>query len=556
MRYSDFMWQRFSQGLFGVLLGAFGLLAGCAGAGKVNEQMVWAEVALERGQPAVASRAYGRAASLSRDAAVWERAARVAFEQSQYRELAGIAKVWLNHDPKNETAQRFLAVALLELDDRVAAKASVRHLIQSAYPSPAEAFDSLARSLAELHNEAGVAFVMRSLAMDDAHEPAAQLAAASLSLQAGDVGAALVATERALGLRPVWPEARSLQARAQVALGHCAEGLSSAALLAAEGGDSDRLVYAWLLIRCDRPAEARPYLSDLTRSRSFRAQALEALGGLDLDAHRLDDALAHYNELMALGRNTEAATYGLALVAERRGDRERAVSLYRRVLTGSRAVTAQLRAYRLLLDQGMELQAAYALDMFVANSPDDRVEVTAGRADLLADRGQAAAALALLQRVMPQYPDRQELGFSKATVLEKDGQIPAAIAQLREMLAHRPTDATTQNALGFTLAEHGLKLDEAERLIRSALKARPDSAAMQDSLGWVLYRRGQLSEALRFVSAAYALDADPEIALHVGWVRWGLGDQAEARRIWRAALAQSPAEKRLQSVIAQHPESL
>jgi tetratricopeptide (TPR) repeat protein len=556
MRYSACMWQRFSNGLFLALVGVAGLLSGCAGAGRANDHMVWAEVALERGQAAVASRHYRAAATLSADAALAERAARVAFEQSQYRDLVAIATRWLSRDPKSESARRFLAVALLELDDRVAAKAQIRLLIQSAYPSPAEAFDGLARSLAELHNEAGVASVMRALAADYATVPAAQFAAASLSLQAGDLSEAQAAAQRALRLRPVWVEARSLLARAQVALGQCAEGLPSSALLAAEGGDRDRLVYAWLLVRCDHPAEARPYLSDLARSRSFRADALEALGGLDLDARRFDDAIARYNDLLALGRNSEAATYGLAVVADRRGDSDRAISLYRRVLTGSRAVPAQLRAYRLALEQGHAAIAARVLDIFVLNSPDDRVAVTAGRADILADRGQAALALALLSRVMPQYPDRAELGFARATVLEKDGQVSAAISQLRAMLAQRPSDAAAQNALGFTLADHHLHLDEAERLIRSALHERPDSGAMKDSLGWVLYQRGRFSEALRSLTEAYALDADPEIALHLGWVHWALGDQAEALRTWRDALHQSPNEKRLRAVVEQHSESL
>jgi predicted Zn-dependent protease len=257
--------------------------------------------------------------------------------------------------------------------------------------------------------------------------------------------------------------------------------------------------------------------------------------------------------MLATGRNTDRAFYGLDVVADRRGDKVKAVRLYTRVTSGSRAVPAQLRAYRLLLSAGLPDMAARQLDDFVANVPEDRVAATAGRAQILSEYGRGDEALGLLGRAIASYPDREEFRYARAEVLERGGKVGRAVAELRALARTRPEDATAQNALGFTLAEHSLALPEAESRIRTALAARPDSPAIRDSLGWVLYRRGQTTEALDWLKRAYASDPDPEIATHVGEAEWSAGDRDAAQKTWREALERSPDDAHLKDALARHP---
>ncbi|MBS0373215.1 MAG: tetratricopeptide repeat protein [Proteobacteria bacterium] len=530
------------------------LLGGCAHLGPENSaaRLVSAEVALERGDYPFAAREYRRAAAESRDAAVAERAARVAFDTGQAGELARTAREWLAREPKNESPRRFLAVALLELDDRPGAERELAALLASAYATPAEGFTALGESLGTLRNETGVAAVAQRLAARYPAVAEAQYAAGSLSLNAGDSPSALAAVARALALRPDWREARWLEVRARIAGGDCGAGLKGASALAAESTDSDRLVYAWLLTACDRGAEAQPYFADLARGRLLRAEALEGLASLEVESRRYDEAAGHYTEMLGTGRNADRAFFGLALLADRKGERERAEKLYLRVTSGQRAVTAQLRAYRLGLERGEALAAARQLDDFVTADADHRVDLTAGRAQILAERGRAAEALALLARAAAAYPDRAELRLARATVLEQGGEIDAALGELRAIARSRPADPTAANALGFTLADHNRELGEAERLIRQALTARPDSAAIRDSLGWVLYRRGRGAEGLEWLRRAYAAESDPEIATHVGEVEWSLGDRSGAERTWRSALDRNPGDPHLLKALEQH----
>lgn len=533
-----------------------GFAAVAPGAGATaaawQQRLLVAEVAIERGRYPEAVREYRQAATESRDPKVAERAARVAFDHGQDADLERIAREWLQREPKSEVARRFRAVALLNLDRVADAEPEFAYLLATAYPSPAEGFAALQDSLAEVRNESAAARVVGRLAAKHPDLPEAQLAHAALALQASDSPSALAAVQRALRLRPGWREAQWLEARARIAGGDCAGGLVAASTLAAEGTDPDRLLHAWLLTACERGAEARPVFEDLARGRLVRAEALEGLAGLDLAAGRYDDAVNRYTEVLATGRNTDRAFFGLALVADRRGDAERAARFYSRVSVGPRAPAAQLRAYRLRLEKGDAHAAARALDDYVAATPDRRVVATAGRSQVLAEFGREADALALLERAIGAYPDQEELRYARAFVLERADRVDEAVRELRAVVRRRPEDATALNALGYTLADHERGLAEAERLIRSALALRPDSAAIQDSLGWVLHRRGRDAVALDWLQRAYANEADPEIAAHLGAVQWSLGDRAGAERTWRTALEQTPGNAHLKEALERH----
>ena len=515
-------------------------------------RMLTAEVALDRGEYGLASEEYRLTAAATKDPKVAEHAARVAFDNGQDHALERTARDWLAREPKSEVARRFEAVALLQLDRRAEAADQFAVLVSTAYPTPADAFTALNESLAEVRNDVGAARTLGLLAARFPDVPQAAYAHASLALAAGDSPTALNAIARALALKPDWREARWLAARARIAGGDCTHGLSEASALAAESTDADRLLYAWLLAACDRQAEARPFFEDLARGNVARAEALEGLASLDLDARRWDDANNHYTEMLATGRNSDRAFYGLGVVADRRGDMVRAVRLYTRVAAGPRAVPAQLRAYRLLLMDGKAAIAAHELDDFVAAVPEERVAVTAGRAQILSEYGRSADALALLDRALTSYPDREEFRYARAEVLERSGAVTRAVAELRDVARQRPEDATAQNALGFTLAEHGLNLPEAETRIRSALAARPDSPAIRDSLGWVLFRRGRTAEALDWLKRAYSNDPDPEIAAHLGEAQWALGDRAAAQKTWTDALERTPDDKHVKDALARH----
>ncbi|MFN7135438.1 MAG: tetratricopeptide repeat protein, partial [Myxococcales bacterium] len=99
-------------------------------------------------------------------------------------------------------------------------------------------------------------------------------------------------------------------------------------------------------------------------------------------------------------------------------------------------------------------------------------------------------AVALLVKALDERPRDEVLLFALGVLHEKRGEAEQAIARMRQVLAVNPLNASALNFIGYTWAELGQNLDEAEALIRKALELNPDNGAYVDSLGWVLYKKG------------------------------------------------------------------
>jgi predicted Zn-dependent protease len=59
-------------------------------------------------------------------------------------------------------------------------------------------------------------------------------------------------------------------------------------------------------------------------------------------------------------------------------------------------------------------------------------------------------------------------------------------------------------------------------------------------MGWLRFRQNKLDASAELLRKAYKLQADPEIAAHLGEVLWKQGHQDEARTLLQQALKDSP----------------
>ena len=132
-------------------------------------------------------------------------------------------------------------------------------------------------------------------------------------------------------------------------------------------------------------------------------------------------------------------------------------------------------------------------------------------------------------------------------------KIDLASEQLQQLLAKKPDDPTYNNDLGYIWADNGMKLDEAEKMIRKALEldrmrrqADPkldpdndrDNGAYLDSLGWVLLKKGNFKEAKKILLEATEDKATQHIEIfdHLGDAYMALGEKSEALAAWRKGL--------------------
>ena len=68
---------------------------------------------------------------------------------------------------------------------------------------------------------------------------------------------------------------------------------------------------------------------------------------------------------------------------------------------------------------------------------------------------------------------------------------------MKEAMELYPDDAQVYNFLGYTYADHNVRLEEALKLIEKAHQMAPEDGNIVDSLGWVYYRLGKYELAIQ-----------------------------------------------------------
>ena len=146
-------------------------------------------------------------------------------------------------------------------------------------------------------------------------------------------------------------------------------------------------------------------------------------------------------------------------------------------------------------------------------------------------------AVALLNGALARAPRDEALLFALASVHEKKGEWTRAAEKVRLIIDGDPKNSTALNFLGYTMAQNGGDLDEAERLVRRALELKPESPAFLDSLGWVLFKKGDAEGGAELLERA--VGAGPEDATlfeHLGDVSLKLNHKQRAQESFARAL--------------------
>ncbi|RMF76869.1 MAG: tetratricopeptide repeat protein [Acidobacteria bacterium] len=211
------------------------------------------------------------------------------------------------------------------------------------------------------------------------------------------------------------------------------------------------------------------------------------LGRAYLAAGDVNRARAAFFRLLGIRRDYSPAYVGLAQLAERTGDDERALELYAQAIEANPAdAFARLRRGELHLRRG-------------------RID------DALADIREAARL----------RPDDAEIEIGLAQVLLRAGLLDEALGAARAALAISPASPVAHAVLAAVFARKGA-LVEAEEEARRALERHPVDPAPRLVLAEVLGRTGRLDEALAVLEHPdeSVLTPDERAALERERARW------------------------------------
>jgi tetratricopeptide (TPR) repeat protein len=552
--------------------------------GPLFYQLLVAEIELRSGRAGVAFEVVLESARRTREAQLFQRAVDIALRARAGDRALAAARAWRTALPQATEPLRLQLQILAALNRPGDAAEPLRALLRRTEPSQQPALiGSMPRLFQRASEPRVVATTLEAVLLSEVPRGPARASALAASgrawLQADDATQALRLARQALATRPAAPEAVLLAIDLVPRL-PAAESLVRDALASDQAYPALRVAYARGLARMQRPQAALEQLEIVNRQQPDLPAAWLLRGALHLEMRepaRAEEAIQRYLQVMgssggfasaaAAAASDEDATSGddedsapgqaalsqawmlLAQAAEQRGDLVAAEAYLSRVGDPQRVLEVQSRRATLMARQGQVDQARALLRGLPERDEDQARDKLVAEAHLLREIERWAEAYEVFERAVARWPDDVGLLYEQSMMAEKLDRLEEMERLLRRVMQIDPKHAHAHNALGYSLADRGLRLDEARALIVRALELMPGDPFITDSLGWVEFRQGNLEEARRLLQQAWAGRPDAEIGAHLGEVLWVMGRRDEALGIWRLALDRDGSNKVLRQTL-------
>lgn len=508
--------------------------------GMLGDLLV-AEVAAQRDALQVTLAYYSRIGMATNDPEVLAQAARLAAYLHEHQQALKLSERWLRQAPDNKRAREIAALASISLGEPQQAALHIDRLLAR---DPDTALTDLVKQARQLNTDTSEPLLEALSSLVEQYPKQAPLwyARALHRQKQNEPDQALQACNEALSLSPEHRQALMLKGRLLAQTGQNEAARKHFAGLVQRFPEVPRVrtQYARQLIDAGRIADARKQVQTLAERfpRSNQPRASVGLYALEQNEYKLGrETLA---QLLDEGYRTDDMHLYLARVEKQSGHPEEAIEHYLAISGGQNRLRGRVQAARLMYKHGRGNEGAELLEELRGQHPDRAPSLYASQAEILRQTDRSPGAMELLNQAIAELPNERELLYARAMIAEKLDETGQAEADLRRVLDMKPGDAVALNALGYTLADHEQRLDEAEGYIDRALEQQPDNPAFLDSKGWVLYQQGQLEASLEWLRRAWQQFKDPEVAAHYGEVLWQLDQRDKARKVWQRGLEENP----------------
>ncbi len=503
------------------------------------------------------------AARRSGDEKVYQRAAQIALMSRSAQKASMVAEAWKSAYPSSRAASRYMLQVLLSTNHGEDTGALLKQEIANAKTEEKlewiSAIPAIYRRMSD--RELAVRIVREALAPElenPATGPEAWAAIGTMELAANHPSNAMEAARKALTLNPDNANAAKLAAALVGAGVPGAEALVTTYLSQSKNADA-HLTYARTLMNAERYEEAQAQLNETTKLNPDSADAwilkaaleaqLKQYSEADVSLLKLDTLIDKFPSPVL---QREVRIQSLMLreqMAEAQKKWTEADHWADEIAKAGNTPLAALRKASVRMQQGQYAEANQLLEQLPENSPGEIRTKLAAQVQLQKTAKNYAAALELQGKLVKLLPDDPDALYEHAMLAERMDNMDLAESQLRRLIKLKPDYHHAYNALGYSLADRGLKLEEAKSLIEKALSLAPGDPFITDSLGWAEYRLGNLDKAAQLLEQAYTKQPDAEIGAHLAEVWWKQGKTKPAEDLLRTSLKSAPDNEAVQKTI-------
>lgn len=501
-----------------------------------------AEFALRRQVYDVALDNYLEQSEVLRDPGISAHATHLAQFMQREDEAMQAVQLWLQFEPENVEANNTIATLLARKRRTTEA---IPHLAIVARSGAAVHFPILLNGFDKLSppEQAKLVSGINDLALEFPEESGITLSQAIIHKELKQNVLALEKLEQVFEQEPFQHQALVLEARILLERDEENPLRRIEAALEARPDDSKlRLQYAQLLTRSSMAA-ARQQFEILSAQAPDNGDLLFSLALINRETGNTTEARAYLEQMINQNLRADEAHYYLGRILEDEGELKVAVSHYMQVEDGRDFLNANSRIGKILLATQREDQNHAYLNELRRKYPQRKEQLYGLEVEMLTRAGELDSAMNVLNMALREMPESTTLRYTRSMLGEQQNDLALMEQDLREIIHRDPENATALNALGYTLANRTERYSEAFSLISRAMALQPEEPAILDSMGWVLYRQGKYTEAVEYLSRAYAKFPDPEVAAHLGEVLWVSGDTKTALAVLQGAAMRDPDHK-------------
>lgn len=313
-----------------------------------------------------------------------------------------------------------------------------------------------------------------------------------------------------------------------------------------------------LLLGKDRLEDALKEFEAMESQQTDPSETRFKIALIKLQRRDLEGAEVELRLVLAEHPENTAARYYLASAFAGMDRSEEAIEQLRQIDRGDKFFTESKTLAAFLYRQNEKYSEALEMvDLLLEDAPKDKKLLTL-KTSLQQDDGDLKGAANTVKELIELEPTSDRHQFRLAVLYDELKQTDKAIAAIIKSIELNPNNANALNYLGYTYAEQGVKLEEAESLIKRALKLEPSNGYYIDSLGWVYYKMQRYPEAEEALQQANSIVSDDAVIMeHLAIVLLKVDKIDEAKKVIQKALEYAPdsddkeVEGRLKKLLAE-----
>lgn len=512
---------------------------------EANAEFVYkfllAELAIQRNDINSAGHLYLDLAKLTKNTGFAQSAAQLGGMVRNGRLALDAADIWSKLDPESRDAKKVLAEMYIASGNLSKAKPLVKEILESE-DSKGDGFLYLNNILTRVENKSNALRFIIDIAKPYAKMVEAHFAVAHTAHMAGNIAIRDKELATINKLNPNWETSTLFIGSIQFDEDPM-KAIETYQKFVKNNPKSNtvRLELAKALVQTEQYTAAKKHFEKLVNSPLASAEISFTVALLALETG--DDIMAEQFLNQSLERkyyNPDQVNMYLARIYAQRQNIDKVINLIEKISTGPLFVDSRIFAAQAIrVEKGID-QAVEYLDQFKSLDRQEKLKFLQLKTSFWYNDNQYQKAINLMLSEEEKYSDSAEFYFDFGLLYEKNKDFDSMEANLKKAISLKPDYAIAYNALGYSYADRNVKLDDAKKYIEIALSIEPQNHYILDSMGWVHFRLGNYDIAYEFITKAYAIQEDPEIAAHLGEVLWKQGKENEAMSVWQGSLEKFP----------------